>query len=150
MENLNPEQIDEIAENIDMGMLCFYHIPSGRIVTLVSEVAEVDSDLGGLYSEEELKDRNQLDDIEAHLDEYISFEKMSSRNAFEVMRSFALSYNHDTVKENLLLSLEKQHPFQSFKNALYSLPKDVSNEWYAFKNRKTRRWVEEQLELYDF
>ncbi len=150
MANLSPEQIDEIAQNIDMGMICFYHIPSGRIVNLVSEVAEVDPDFSGLYSEEELKERDQLDDIEAHLDEYISFEKMSSRNAFDVMRAFALSHKHNTIKENLLLSLEKKHPFQSFKKALFSLPKEVSNEWYAFKNKKNRKWVEEQLELYNF
>lgn len=150
MAKLSPEQIDEIAENIDMGMICFYHITSGRIITLIPQVTEINSDYSGLYSEDELKERNQLDDIEAHLDEYIPFEKMSSRNAFDVMRAFALSNNHDTIKENLLLSLEKQHPFQSFKTALYSLPKEISSEWYAFKTKKNRRWVEEQLELYDF
>ena|SRR5690625_816631 len=150
MAKLTTDQIDEIAENIGMGMLCFYHILSGEIISLLPEAVEVDLDYTALYSEDEVNARNKLDKIEAHLNEYISFEKMSSRNAFDVMRAFALSIDHKTIKENLLHALEKRHPFQTFKNALHALPEEIIKEWYVFKDRKNRKWVEEQLELYEF
>ncbi len=150
MEKLSSDQIDEIAEDIDMGMLCFYHVPSGEIISLPAEITEIHPEYNALYSKEEIEMRKKLEEIENHLDEYISFERMSSRNAFDVMQDYALSIDHDTIKGNLLESLKKHHPFQSFKRTLHSLPKEITDRWYTFKSDKVRKWVEEQLGFYEF
>ncbi len=150
MEKLSSDQIDEIAENIGMGMLCFYHVPADEIISLPAETTEINADYTAIYSAEEIANRKRLDEIEQHLNEYISFEKMSSRNAFDAMRAFGLSIDHDTIRDNLLKSLDRPHPFNSFKKALQSLPQEINKRWTSFKNRKTRKWVEEQLELYQF
>ncbi len=150
MVNLTSEQIEEIAENVDKGMLCFYHISSGKIISFSSLVTNVKPDESNSFSKKELEERKLFDAIENVLDEYISFEKMSSRKSYDAMQAYALSINHDVIKEYLLLSLQKEHPIRSFKEALFSLPSEVADDWKAFKKQKGREWVEEQAELYDF
>ncbi len=34
MLKISPETIKEIAEQLDCGMKCFYHLPTGELVTL--------------------------------------------------------------------------------------------------------------------
>ena len=150
MAKLSSEQIDKIAASIDSGKICFYHIPSGEIVTLLRRAADSTAEKPRLLSANERKEQEKFQEIETHLNEYIPFEKMSSRNAFDAMRAFALTLDTDQAKAQLLLSLEQEHPFRRFKEALFHLPDQIKHNWQAFKNKRTRRWVEEQLELYDF
>ncbi len=150
MARLTSKQIDEIAANVDRGMLCFYHIPSGKIISFSSMVTEINPEQSALFSKEELEERKQFDSIKKYLDQYLSFEEMSSRKRYDVMKAFAISISHKTIKESLLLSLKKKHPIRSFKETLFSLPEEVTKDWHVFKKQKGREWVEEQLELYDF
>lgn len=54
MDKLSVDQIEEIAENISMGMLCFYHISTGDIISLPGETTEIHPDFNAIYSKEEI------------------------------------------------------------------------------------------------
>lgn len=133
MRELTANQLDEIAQNIGKGNLCFFHIRSGKV-----------------FSFSPASQDTTLSSIKLKPNDYISFERMSSRKTFDAMQAFASSVQHNTLKETLLAALTKKHPIKTFRNEIKSMPDYIIKDWTNFEARRNKSWVEEQMELYDF
>jgi len=73
---LSKKQIKEIAEFLDMGLICYIHRNTKEIKSIV--------DLDDPYVDPELWEDLQQE-IDSNIDAYVKIEKMSSRESFEIM-----------------------------------------------------------------
>src|ERR1700733_15069188 len=110
---IKPELLKDIAEHLDMGMLCFYNKTNGELETYP----------------EGLKDSGLEDDcaavtgkIEASFDDYLQIEKMNSFEAFEVMEKFINGINHIPTHNKFVEAISRKKPFAHFNNMLSYYP----------------------------
>ncbi|WP_163379195.1 hypothetical protein [Cyclobacterium sp. SYSU L10401] len=136
MENKKPneKQIEEIADLLDCGMLCFYHRPTGAIES------HPDPD-DPFFDPEPWEDL--MEKIEADWTNYDRFEKMESREAYQVMENFAFSLNDAVFREEILHELSKRKPFQRFKMMIDD--SDYRQDWFDFKKKAYIDFVKEQI-----
>ena len=103
---ITDKQIEEIAEELECGMICFYHRPTGTI--------ESYPDSEDLFFEPEPW-QDIIDKIENDAENYDKFEKMDSTEGFRVMENFAYSLTDINFRDQILDRLEKRKPFRNFK-----------------------------------
>jgi hypothetical protein len=133
--SLTEEHIAEIAEELESGMICFYHRPTGEIVS--------HPDPDDPYFEAELW-QETLDKIEEDRDNYQQFEKMDSRQEFRLMEDFADSLTDSRFQDSIFERLSKPKPFQNFKNLIDS--SNYRQAWFDFKKQAYIDFVKRQLE----
>ena len=132
--DLSKELISEIASELECGMFCFYHIPTGTL--------ETHPDPDDPYFEDEHW-QEAMDKIEQDKDNYIRFEKMDSNQAYKVMESFAFSLDDTAFRDKILERLERRKPFQNFKQLVdYS---EYRQAWFDFRSQAHVEWVKEQM-----
>jgi hypothetical protein len=73
------EKINEIAQGLDAGMQCYYHIQSGEVESYPDELRHAG------FEEEMWSD--VIKKVKAHRKKYIHFEPMDSTNAFRKRES---------------------------------------------------------------
>jgi len=135
---LTDKQIEEIAENLDCGMRCYYNLKTGEIKTIIN----FDSWIG---ADEELWEE-ELNEIEENLGDYFEFDPIESHESFQIMVDFAENVNDSRLQHNLINALNRQKPFQNFKWQI-----DNSGEyrqlWFDFKKMRYIQWVKEQIDF---
>lgn len=134
--NLTEEQAKQIAEELDCGMICFLHRPTGAI--------ESHTDPNDIYFDAEPW-QEVIDKIEADADNYITFEKMNSREAFRVMENFADSIPDIGDRSKALERLARRKPFSQFKAHIES--SRYREAWFGYKMQAYIEFVKEQAEL---
>lgn len=134
--NLTEKDIKEIASELDIGMICFYHPPTGEI----ESYPDPDDILFEPEPWQEIMDK-----IDNDFDNYVRFEKMSSRQGYGVMEDFALSLNDENFKKKCLNLLQRRKPFHNFKDLVEF--SDYREDWFAFKNQASIDWVKKQMEM---
>jgi hypothetical protein len=130
------ELIKSIAEEIDMGMICF----------LNTDTLEIESVLGESYNAYEDDDLYQ--EIYDKIDNWanlIRIEPPQSWESFKIMEDFIETCipDDDSVKKRLWDAISKRKPFQNFKFII-----DDSRYrqcWFDFKQSKLEQFVLEQL-----
>ncbi|MEM6525954.1 MAG: hypothetical protein AAF693_19300 [Bacteroidota bacterium] len=134
---MNPteEQIEEIAELLDCGELCFFHKPTGTI--------EHHPDPNDFYLDLEPW-QETMDKIDEDRDNYQRFVKMHSNQAFLVMESFANTLTDETFQTQLFEQLSQRKPFSKFKWAIDN--SEYRENWFDFKKQSYINWVREQLD----
>jgi hypothetical protein len=132
---LTEEQVKEITSELEIGMICFYHRPTGAI--------ESHPDPNDAYFEAEPW-QEVIDKIEADWDNYITFEKMNSREAFRVMENFADSIPDIGDRSKALERLARRKPFGQFKDYIESSP--FRQDWFDFRTQAYIEFVKEQVE----
>jgi len=140
--NITPEKIKEIAQDIDCGMKCFYHIASGDIVSYPDELKS-----HGGFDEEMWEDT--IDKVENNYKEYIAFEGIESHESFRLMETFINNIADEKTSVYFTESIRRKKPFQQFKFCLQEYA-DLQQQWYQFKNEQLIKWVDDQLEAYNF
>ncbi|MDQ6890055.1 MAG: hypothetical protein M3Z56_07250 [Bacteroidota bacterium] len=108
MLKISPETIKEIAEQLDCGMKCFYHLPTGELVTYPDELkwgGEIDEEVWG----------EDLAKIDENFHEYVAFTAMESHESFGVMEDFIEMITEQRVRESLKKSFNAQNLFNSSK-----------------------------------
>ncbi|NHE57313.1 hypothetical protein [Cyclobacterium plantarum] len=137
MENKKPneKQIEEIADLLDCGMLCFYHRSTGTIES------HPDPD-DPFFDPEPWEDL--MEKIEADWTNYDRFEKMESREAYQVMEKFAFSLDDAVFREEILQELSKRKPFQHFKMLIDD--SEYRQDWFDFKKKAYIEFVKEQID----
>ena len=128
------EHIKEIAELLDCGQLYFFHEPTGTI--------EHYPDPDNPYVELE-EWQETLNNIEADRENYLKFEKMDSRQGFQLMEDFANSINDDNFRTRLFEQLSQRKPFSKFKWTIDN--SEYRQDWFDFKEQAYLNWVREQL-----
>jgi len=133
---LTEEKISKIAEELDCGLVCFYHRPTGTI--------ESHPDPDYLYLDREPW-QDIIDKIENDWDNYDRFEKMDSTEGFKVMEDFAHSLSDTDFRDKILERLARTKPFQNFKMLIDS--SDYRQKWFDFKEKAYFDFVKQQSEL---
>ena len=127
--------IEDIAELLDCGEICFFHKINGAI----EHHPDPNDDFFDDYLWKDL-----ITKIESDFNNYIKFKKMDSRLAFKIMENFANSLSNLDHQNNLLNLLSKPNPFKNFKlNIEHSY---YRKQWFDFKKQAYINWVNDQLE----
>ncbi len=135
------EVIKEIAEYLDSGMLCFYHIPTGELEYFPDELR------GHAGFEEEMWE-DVMDKVENNRHEYIRFEGMESRESFRIMDSFVAAIAETGIRQRFEDAISFKKPFQNFNQLLHNYP-ELRKQWFEYKNQQYMEWVQDQVESYN-
>lgn len=133
---LTDKHIRQIAEELECGMICFFHKESG-------EIAYHPDPLSPYFDPEPWEEI--MDKIEEDSDNYIRFDNMDSSRGFRVMEDFALSIDDEHFREVLLRCLSRSKPFRNFKYQIDS--SDYRQDWFDFRTQAYVNWVKEQIPL---
>lgn len=134
---IKPETLKEIAEYLDMGMLCFYNKANGEVEYYPDELE--DSGLEDEWAE-------VTDKIAAFPGNYLQIEKMSSREAFKVMESFIDNISHIPTRNRFEAAISHKKPFAHFNEMLSYYP-DIREQWFIYKQNCYIEYVKSQFDL---
>ena len=136
-----PEKINDIAQNLEMGHKCWYHIPSGEVLWVPDELKH------SAYEEEMWED--VLKEIDEKLKDSIFFEAPDSREEFNIMESFAENEVADrATRGQLIFALGQRKPFMQFKSAIH-YHSDYLEAWYKYRTKCFMDHVQQQLDYYN-
>ena len=93
---------------------------TGFKVYLNIETKEIKSIIdfeNNVYADTEQWDED-LKEIEENYDKYLEFEKMDSRESFQVMEDFVVTVKNEELKKKLELGLTLSKPFRNFKDII--------------------------------
>lgn len=130
MTKIDPKIINEIAELIDCGNVCFYNIKDKSIEYYPDSL---DLTLDSMYWEE------TIEKIEDNFDDFIKIQKMDSSQSFQVMVDFTNLIDSIDLKHQLLTQLNRPKPFRNFKNIVEL--SEYREKWFQFKHEKNVEWV---------
>jgi len=137
---LAEEQIKSIAEDLETGFKVYLNIETKEIKSII----DFDNDV---YADTELWEED-LKEIEENYDKYLEFEKMDSRESFQVMAEFVATVNDEELRKKLELGLSLSKPFRNFKDIIDG-EVEYREKWFAFKNAENIGFVKEQLDRYN-
>ncbi|GGH17966.1 UPF0158 family protein [Pedobacter zeae] len=137
MTALTSEQIKEIAETIDCGLVCHWNIKNNRLIFLPTDELMQ-------YNDSDAWDED-IKEVEQNFNDYKEIEKPDSTDSFRFMEDFTNELPNNTrIKVTLLEALNKRKPFREFKYEI-----DNSGEyrqlWFDFKNRKMIEHVKDRI-----
>jgi len=135
---LTEKQIEEIAENLDCGLRCFYNLKTGEIKTILN----FDSWAGA----DEEPWQEELNEIEDNWKDYFEFEGFESFESFKIMADFADRVEDNEIRKKLIYALNGPKPFRNFKWQIDNSG-EVREQWFDYKKMRYIRWVKEQIDL---
>ena len=135
---ITPEKLKEIATEIDMGMKCFYHVPTGALISYPDEMQS-----HGGFEKDMWK--NEMKAVKSARKEYIAFEAMESSQSFRIIENFIYNIEDDDIRGEFENAVARKKPFQQFKYLLLDYP-ELREQWFKFKDEKNIEWVKEQLD----
>ncbi|HWD88994.1 MAG TPA: UPF0158 family protein [Mucilaginibacter sp.] len=136
VKEIKPETLKEIAEMLDMGMVCFYHKPSGEMDYYPDELKNPG------FDEEPWAET--ISKIEENSDDYIRFEGMSSHEAFRVMEDFIAGIDHTPTHNRFIDAISQKKPFRNFDDLLGYYP-DLRQQWFTYKSERYIAYVKAQV-----
>ncbi len=122
------EMIKEIAEQLDCGMKCFYHIKTGALETYPDNSNE-------FYGSDDNPLQDVMDKIDEHYNEYIRFEGMESYESFIQMENFINEITDKETQHRFEEIILRRKPFQQFKNLLRDYS-ELRTQWFAYKEQR--------------
>ena len=139
--NISTETIKEIAEQLDMCMKCFYHIPTSELESFQDELK------GHAGFDDELWEEF-INKVDENFHEYIRFEGMESHESFSIMEEFISMIADEKVRQRFEDAIGYRKPFQNFKQLLLNYP-DLREQWFAYKDQRFIEFVKEQADDYN-
>lgn len=136
MIELDKQQINEIAGQLDCGFRTFCHKTTGELISIpdTRKFPEADSD--------EFEEENER--LETNWNEYVEIEAMRSNDSYRVMVDFAEQLTNRPLQDALFRALNKRGPFREFKFVINNSG-DFRQQWFDFKNQRAVEWVIQQL-----
>jgi hypothetical protein len=135
---LTESQIEEIADNLDCGMRCFYNLKTGEIRTLLN----FDNWIGA--DEEPWEEESK--EIDENWDDYFEFTGFDTRESFRIMADFAERIDDPKLQDQLIDALNRPKPFKSFKWQIDN-SEEYRQQWFDYKKMSYIQWVKEQIDL---
>ncbi|TNE81477.1 MAG: hypothetical protein EP332_03550 [Bacteroidetes bacterium] len=130
---LSEAEIEKIASELDLGMICHYHRVTGELVCFPDPDNEyVDAEMW----------KDEIKKVKNDAKNYHRFEPMNSTEAFRVMEHFAESLSDAPFASKLYKALANRRPFQGFK--LLVDQSDYREQWFDFKRIAYLQFVKEQ------
>jgi hypothetical protein len=139
---LTEEQIKEIAENLDMGMRCFYHLKTGEIEAAPNFLE------GDWIAQDAEPWQEVLDKLDENWGDFFEFEKMTSHESFDIMADFAETVDNQNLQDKLFKALNKFKPFRNFKWEIDNSG-EYRQKWFEYKNQKLIELVKDQIEQHN-
>lgn len=137
MIKLTEAQLYEACEDLSMGMKVFYNLETGEINS-IPDFDEFDADDDGLWED-------LIKEVESNPKKNIELYKMSSHRSFEIMENFAQTVTDISLKNRLLNSLDRKHPFRNFKTEI-DRNEHYRQQWFKFKENAYVQFIKEQIE----
>ena len=138
---ISPESLKEIAQELDMGMKCFYHKLTGELKSFPDELK------GHAGFDDEIW-QDTINEVEMARQNYIAFEAMETDESFRMMETFVGNIEDEKIRRRFEDAITFKKPFQNFKHLLYDYP-DLRQQWFLYKDQCHIEWVREQLEVYN-
>jgi hypothetical protein len=135
---LTEKQIEEIADNLDSGMRCFYNLKSGEIKTIINFDSWIEADAEPW--EEELKE------IDENWGDYFEFKGFESHESFQIMADFAENIENYSLQNKLINALNNRKPFKNFKWQIDNSG-EFRQQWFAYKKTRYIQWIKEQIDF---
>jgi hypothetical protein len=133
--------LKEIADYLENGMRCWYHIPTGEVLWVPDRMKNFDID-EEIWAE-------AFNEIDEKMHECIAFEGLDSHEEFRMMAYFAENEVSDhEVRSRLIYALNQRKPFMHFKSAIH-YDSDYLKAWYAFNTEWYINEVQRQLDYYN-
>lgn len=137
MKTFLPDEIEEIAEQLEIGLNCYWNILNGQLISVPnSDLIALDE--GGAYQKD-------IEFIEENILEFKKIEKPSSHTAFVFMTDFIKTLPHSNIKSNLKNALDNKYPLRQFKHYI-DRNDDYRNLWFEFKSHSMQEYVKNQIE----
>ncbi|MES2328776.1 MAG: UPF0158 family protein [Bacteroidota bacterium] len=137
---ISENQLKEIAELLDCGMICFYHRENKEL--------EYYPDPFKQYDVDEEAWGEVMDKVEENYQDYLRFEPMSGTDAFRVMEDFVATIPSQHIQYALMQVLSRRKPFQGFNHLLLQYP-HLREQWFVYKSDQYIKFVREQIEEKD-
>lgn len=141
MPTITPEILKQIAEELDMGMVCYYHKTTGGLEIYPDENHNPGFD--GEFWED------VMDKVSENRDDYIEIEPMHSHESFGVMENFVGKIDHVPTRNKFIDAISRKRPFAHFKDTLDYYP-ELLEKWYVFKSEAYIQYVKDQLNPENF
>jgi len=138
MLKLSDELVQDIANNIDMEMICYLNIKTMEPTYVFPEKFSECLD-------EDLDEASEF--VYEHKEDFIKIEKPDSHTSYKFMEAFIETITDDRIAERLSDAISFAKPFRNFKDILARYP-DVQKEWYAFKNKKYIEYIKSEIVLH--
>lgn len=137
---IKPEIVKDIAEMLDMGMVCFYHKATGEFEYYPDELR------APIYDEEVWAE--VMDKVEENYTDYIRIEGMHSSEAFRVMEDFVNGIDEVNIRERFMDAISYKKPFSNFNDLVRVYPQ-IQKQWFVYKLDRYVDFVREQMEAVD-
>lgn len=138
---ISPEQIKEIAGELDAGMKCFFYIATGEVKSYPDELR------GHAGFEEEFWE-DVIEQVESVPKAFVAFEALESSESFSMMETFINNIAEVKIQRQFQDAIRLRKPFQQFKYLLFDYPV-LRAQWFDFKNQSLIENVEQQLKSYN-
>lgn len=136
---LSEEILRDIAQNLQMGMKCWYHVPTG-------EVLSAPDDMRHDYDEELWQ--NIFNDINKKKNNCIVFECLETLSEFRIMQSFAGNEVNDMgIEAALIHALNHKKPFRHFKAIIDSSP--YREAWFKYRDECYISYIQDIVNQYN-
>ena len=136
MIKLTKNRIREIYQDLDCGMICFYNPESDEIKSL----PDFDSNP---YADKDMW-QDVFDEIDTNFDKFIEFDKLPTREYFQLMTDFIDTVDNKKTQDRLTNALNKSKPFQNFKHEIDNSG-EYRQKWFDFKEQEYCKWIDNQI-----
>jgi hypothetical protein len=135
---MTPEQVNEIAQQLDCGFRCFWGIDNNEMIFIP------DFDRNGWEVEGWEQDIAKIDNNPG---KYFAIDPPESRDSFRIMADFAESLpDNEIVKVKLIAALNHKGPFSNFKFEIDNSG-PYRQQWFDFKQKKLEEYVLDQVDM---
>lgn len=131
---LSPEQIKEIASELEIGMTCHVHKKTQEMLFL----PDPDSPY---FDPEPWQD--VIDQLDANPQDYLEIDPIDSHSSFIVMEDFADQIRDPELRKRAFSILNQRRPFANFKYLIEN--SEFDEDWYAFKRKALEDWVRRRI-----
>ena len=135
-EELLPEQynkvVQEIAGNIDAGLVCYLNLDTLEIKECIREMLDDPE----MYAEDYGLTPEEVESKHDQWEHCVEFEPLQSFESFKIMEQFVDNVKNVKLKYQLERALNNRRPFAHFKNLIDS--SDYRQDWFDFK----QKWLE--------
>lgn len=141
---LDDQTIEDITEEVSVGMNVYIHEKSGEILVIPDEDPdELISTVGeDAFAESWGGSFKKLDE---NPEAYLQIRPWTSHQAFDIMADFAdqLPKEYRPLKIRLMEALERQKPFRNFKNIVEG--SKLREDWFAFRHEQEKELIKKEL-----
>ncbi len=141
MPIITPQILKQIADELDTGMVCYYHKVTGELEVYPHELSNPG------FDEEFWED--VMEKVSENRDDYIEFEPMKSHESFQVMENFISQIDHIPTHNKFIDAISRKRPFAHFKDMLDYYP-ELMKQWYVFKDEAYIEYVKGLIDAANF